>query len=339
MQFGENEFHIVRGDNAASQLGNCFGIPRDRMLIDNDDLACGPLAPYDNAATWQAARESFWWELPERSEIDDYDSAPGEFPARLETKKDRLASADTIYLWLGPLLSEILQLGFVLTVFDRLRINPARLRLVDLSPVRSSLGAEPPIGCLGSKHLEQIGPWRGLNDCLRSSYQDIWRAVTDPGPGDLIGIGGDSAYPALFGRAAKAYMARYPSTASGLGFWEQRTLDKCMDSRQKVAMVVVNVIDDSMGLADWPNHSWLFHRLKQVGDPGLRHPLVQIHGKGEQMRETEVNLTDAGRAVLAGEVNAIALNGIEDRIGGVTLTNENHWLFDGNTLIPAGTEG
>ncbi|MBE9553468.1 MAG: hypothetical protein IMF05_08395, partial [Proteobacteria bacterium] len=31
--------------------------------------------------------------------------------------------------------------------------------------------------------------------------------------------------------------------------------------------------------------------------------------------------------------DAIALNGIEDRIGGVTLTTENHWLFDGKTLV------
>lgn len=336
MQFGENEFHIVRSDTTAAELRECFGISRDRMLIDNDDLSYGPLAPYDNAATWQAARETFWRELPDKFDLDEYDNPPGGFPDWLEAEKDHLINADTVYLWLGPLLSEVLLLGSVLTIFDRLRIDPARLRLIDLSPVRTPLGAEPSVGGLSCEYLKQVGPWHGLDDCLRTAYKELWLAVTDPVPDRLIGIGAGSAYPDPIGNAAKAYMAHYPSTASGLGFWEQLALGKCKDRQLKVARIVGHVFGDSMDFADWPNDRWLFHRLKQMADPALPHPLVQMYGKGERMRRTEVDLTDAGRAVLAGEANAIALNGIEDRIGGVTLTNENHWLFDGNTLIPAG---
>lgn len=339
MQFGENDIHIVRSDTAAAVLRECLGISCDRMLIDNDNLPYGPLASYDSAEKWQAAREAFWLELPDRLDFDDYDNAPGKFPARLEAEKDRLTNADTIYLWLGPLLSEVLLQGFVLTIFDRLRIDPARLRLVDLSPVRSPLGAEPSIASLSCKYLEQIGPWRGLDDGLRTACMDVWQAVTDPVPDGLIGIGAGSVYPDPVRNAAKAYMARYPSTASGLGFWEHLALGKCKDRQQKVARVVAEVLGDSLDLADWPNDRWLFHRLKQMGDPALRHPLVQIHGKGERMRRTEVNLTDAGRAVLAGAENAIALNGIEDRIGGVSLTGGTLWLFDGDTLVPAGQPG
>ena len=343
MQFGENEFHIVRGDTAAAELRECFGISRDRMLVDQDDLAFGPLAPYESAATWQSARRAFWLNLPDLPDRDNYDKALGVFPAKLEAEQDRMANADTVYLWLGPLLSEVLLLGLALTILDRTRIDPARFRLVDLSPVRTPLGVEPSVGGLCCKYLEQIGPWRGLDDGLRAACRDIWLAVTDPAPDRLIGIGASSAYPDSVRIAAKAYMLRYPSTASGLGFWEKLALGKCTDSRRKVVKIVSAIFGDTQDLArdmpDFPNDRWLFHRLKQIGDPALRHPLVQIHGKGERMRRTEVILTDAGRAVLAGEADAIALNGIEDRIGGVTLTTENHWLFDGKTLVQGGTEG
>ena len=343
MQFGENAFHIVRSDGAAAELKDCFGLLRDRLLIDYDNLAHGPLVPHDNTATWQLAREAFWRELPDQFGFDEHYNFLGTFPARLEAERDRLADAETIYLWLGPLLSEVLLLGFILTVFNRLQIDPARIRLVDLSPVRTPIGVEPSIGSLSCKYLKQIGPWRGLNDGHQTAYRELWLAVAAPAPDRLVAIGGSSAYPEPIGTAAKAYMARYPSTASGLGFWEQRTLDKCKDSRQKVARIVGDIFGDTLELSrdkpDWPNDRWLFHRLKRMADPALPHPLVKLYGKGEKMRETEVNLTDAGRAVLAGEANAIALNGIEDRIGGVTLTKEKHWLFDGNTLIPGGTEG
>ena len=339
MQFGENEFHIVRSDGAAAELRECFGISRDRMLVDNDDLPYGPLAPYDTAAKWQAARQAFWRELPDKLDFDEYENPPGGFPARLEAEKDRLADADTVYLWLVPLLSEVLLLGFVLTIFDYLRIDPARLRLVDLSPFHTPLGVEPSVGGLSCKYLEQIGPWRNLDDSHRTAYRELWLAVAAPAPDRLVAIGTGSTYPDPIRNAAKVYMGRYPFTASGLGFWERFVLDKCTDRQLKVAMIVARVFDDSLGLSDWPNDRWLFHRLKQMGSSALPHPLVQIHGKGERMRRTEVNLTDTGRAVLAGEANAIALNGIDDRIGGVTLNNENYWLYDGKTLIQGGTEG
>jgi hypothetical protein len=342
MHFGENEFHIVRGDTAAAELIECFDISHDLMLVDNDDLAFGPLAPYNNAATWRAARQAYWLELPDRLNLDNYDNLPGGFPATLEGEKDRLTNADTVYLWLGPLLSEVLLLGFVLPIFDRLQIDPARLRLVDLSPVRTPIGIEPSIGGLCCRYLEQIGPWRSLDDGLRTAYKDIWLAVTDPAPDRLTGIGAGAAYPDPVRNAAKAYMAHYPSIASGLGSWEQLALAKCKGSRQKVARVVGKIFGDTLDLAkdmpDWPNDRWLFHRLKKMADSALPHPLVQIYGKGERMRRTEVSLTQAGRAVLAGEANAIALNGIEDRIGGVALSNQKHWLFDGETLVPASAE-
>jgi hypothetical protein len=342
VHFGENEFHIVRSDTAAAELRECFGISHDRMLVDNDDPAYGPLAPYVAAVVWRAARRSFWLELPDLPDLDSCDNAPGGFPAGLEAEKERLTASDTVYLWLGPLLSEVLLLGFALTIFERLQIDPARLRLVDLSPIRSPLGVEPSIGGLSGEYLEQIGPWRSLDDGLRTAYKDIWLAVTDPAPDRLIGIGAGATYPDPVRNAARAYMAHYPSIASGLGFWEQLALAKCKDSRQKVVRIVADIFGDTLDLAkempDWPNDSWLFHRLKQMADPALPHPLVQIYGKGERMRRTEVNLTDAGRAVLAGEANAIALNGIEDRIGGVALSNQKHWLFDGETLVPASAE-
>ena len=46
---------------------------------------------------------------------------------------------------------------------------------------------------------------------------------------------------------------------------------------------------------------------------------MEFSGDQKQMRASEVQLTDFGRAVLPGNANAVAENGIDDWIGGVHL--------------------
>jgi len=85
-----------------------------------------------------------------------------------------------------------------------------------------------------------------------------------------------------------------------------------------------------------PGPGYLFHRLKRMGDPVLPFPLIKLSGDRSDMRAVETWLTDAGLAVLNGDENAVALNGIDETIGGVTLSlsRGSLWLFDGETLVP-----
>ena len=65
-----------------------------------------------------------------------------------------------------------------------------------------------------------------------------------------------------------------------------------------------------------------------------RNPLLSAALPREEMpsgREP-VALTDAGRRVLAGEADHVALNGIDRWIGGVHLTPSNCWRWNGASL-------
>ncbi len=80
-------------------------------------------------------------------------------------------------------------------------------------------------------------------------------------------------------------------------------------------------------------------RLKRLGDRRLAHPLLALTGDLSAIRSTEAAITEMGRMVLAGEANRVALNGIDDWVGGVhpKARSGSHWLSDGETLIPGHT--
>jgi hypothetical protein len=61
--------------------------------------------------------------------------------------------------------------------------------------------------------------------------------------------------------------------------------------------------------------------MLKMASPQARRPLVEVAGDLNDMRSCSVQLTEDGFAVLSGASNAIALNGIDDWIGGVHLTN------------------
>jgi hypothetical protein len=65
----------------------------------------------------------------------------------------------------------------------------------------------------------------------------------------------------------------------------------------------------------------LFARLKLLGNLSLNEPLVSLKGNLAEMRETEVTVTETGKAVLNGGVNAVRLNGIDDWVGGIHLNS------------------
>ena len=87
--------------------------------------------------------------------------------------------------------------------------------------------------------------------------------------------------------------------------------------------------------ADWVGDDYLFARLRRLGAADLAHPLLSLNSSTALMRETTIELTDTGRAVLNGEVNAVHLNGIDDWIAGVHLDSRagRMWFHRDDTLI------
>lgn len=88
---------------------------------------------------------------------------------------------------------------------------------------------------------------------------------------------------------------------------------------------------------DWPGDVYLYSRLQRLGSPNSAHPLVSLNAPNRPMRETTVEITEAGRAVLNGEANAVTLNGIDDWVAGVHLDSkaDRVWFRRDGELVSA----
>lgn len=334
MQFGENAFHILLGEGMGGLVRTEFGVPASHLICDRDMLCCGPLAPLGDPEEWDRLRQAYWA------------AATAEGPEgpslwrQLVDLRDRLANADAIHLWLGPALAESLLAGFVLEAFDLLELDLDRLRLIDLEPVFEALGGRHPINGFHGDLLKLAGPWQPMDKPMEACYRQIWRAATAPTPELLIGFcGSDTPWPRALKEGMRAWLAWYPSMKSGLGFWDEMLLNYSGATPVTVAQTLGNSLRHSAGLLQAPGDGWLFHRLKRLADPDLAWPLLELTGNGETYRHTLTKLTDAGIDVLNGDDNAIVLNGIEDRIGGVKLglSGDQLWFYNGETLVPRKT--
>lgn len=332
MQFGDNAFHIVHGETLGGAVRTLFDISPSRILCNRDSLSCGPLAPLDDPEEWDRLRLSYWTTVV---------GAAPQGPTILQQLMDargRLEGAEAVYLWLGPALDESLLTGLLLEAFMRLELDTARLRLIDLEPVFDALGEPVRLGGFHSEMLRMIGAWRPMGKPAEACHRQVWRAATASTPELMIDFcRPDTPWPAPMKQALRAWMAWYPAVKSGLGFWDEMLLFNSASRPVTVAQTLGGCLRHAGALVD-PGDAWLFHRLRRMADPELAWPLLEVTGDGESYRHTLTQLTDAGIDVLNGDENAIVLNGLEDRIGGVRLSldEDRMWFHDGDRLVPRG---
>ena len=151
---------------------------------------------------------------------------------------------------------------------------------------------------------------------------DAWRAVTAPEPtgiaqllrGDRIG-----ALPHLDG-ALRRLLEEFPSPVNGLGRTERQVLEILAQSPLTTFdLFTANARrEERVFMGD----ATFFLRLDRM--LAARRPLIERHGA-----DAPLQITDNGRHVLDGAADDVALNGIDRWIGGVRLTPENVWRWDG----------
>ena len=123
----------------------------------------------------------------------------------------------------------------------------------------------------------------------------------------------------------------YPSNRDGLSRTERQAVEAVRDGASTIgeAFVASQDMEESIFMGDlgfWD----VIRRLSDGRVPLLSAtlpPADRLTGR------EPVSLTDAGRRVLAGQADHVALNGIDRWIGGVHLTETNCWRFDGASFI------
>lgn len=317
------------------------------MCIAEDDLSCGPLLSLEDPDQFRKLRRCFWQTKGRMVSNDWQDQDIPFIPLNtLDGSSDLLRSAERVYLWLGTTLREQLVLAWVVSLFKALGIGTGAIQLLELRSPKPSTNRS--IATLNGEKIRQTATWRQPAEEELACYESAWRAVSNPSPEELIAIcATTSQFPAPLDAALRALLARYPDKLIGLNYWDRLILGSCRTTRRKSSMVIGSAMYAGFqaGTPDWPDHEYLFARLTGFSDAAeqpVEHPMVNFFGDplstdGElRMRSTEATIAKTGRSVLAGEANHVALNGIDDWVGGVHLKahSGSPWLFDGQTLVP-----
>ena len=306
--------HITNGDHAIERL-KAAGIAGD-MLAWKDVLHEGPVPGRLGFAQLRETRARFiadrGWAGADvvRRELEERDALLDECGNRTE-----------VVLWFEHDLYDQLQLLQILHRFGTQGPDPRRLTLVCEAEY------------LGMMKSERV---RALYDLRREVNLEqvrlamsAWTAFTAPRAAAILELlEQDTSSLPFLAPALRRHLEEFPSNRNGLSRSEQQALeviDGGVDAIKSAFPAAHHQREDAIFLGDWV-FAWYIERLSNTAVP-----LIQYPGKGpitapreddERHRfwDSPVAITDAGRAVLAGSENHVALNGIDRWLGGVHLS-------------------
>jgi hypothetical protein len=346
--------HITNGDSAAGTLRSFLSDP---VLVTCDVLHDGPAPLVDGDA---------WYETRARFLTDGFGAKYDETRASLARFDRTLVEAaadDEIVLWFEHDLFDQLLLIRTLDLLVRLKadttyepdpasaatpgeippyvVSAFRRTGVSLICIGEFPGVERFVG-LGQLNAEQLASLYPARQPVEAGQfalaSEAWRVFRQDDPRELhalmVSLANGKTLPFLHGAIHRLF-EEYPSTTNGLS----RSADAVLRALES------GPLD---GIALFRATQWGEPR-PFMGDLGLfdivrrlataRVPLVSIEAGASalDLRDRTVRVTDAGREVLAGRLDAVALNGIDEWRGGVHLAGPDRspWRWDprGETLV------
>jgi hypothetical protein len=243
-------------------------------------------------------------------------------------------------LWFEADLYDQLQLIQILARLHELNVPPTRITLICIG---EHLGVAHFGGLseLTSEQLAQL-PTTAATTLTTQALEhatSAWAALRAREPSGLNRIAATASPELRFLAEAFDRLSReYPSTRDGLSLSERRILAAVAESatgaaRAGEAFVRTGAREARPFLGD----TWCFDRMASLAEAPT--PLLQAEPATSQVdRHSRLRLTEAGRQVLDGHADHVALNGVERWIGGVHLSGRDiRWRWDeGTESIVAG---
>ena len=331
--------HIVNGDSVAEKLKQ--GVVHGDILVWREIYSEGPVFPdLSNSSNRLIRAKNLEKTLGIRCD---------EFTAGCVSQEQRLAAFkehDEVVLWFEHDLFDQTMLSFLLNWFSKQSLNGVRLNLLCIGTFP---GIDPFLG-LGQLSVEQlktlVGTWRPVGQEELEIGKKAWEAYTSPDPHKIVKfLQEDTSALPFVQEAFKFHLSRFPSIYNGLGKVEQTTLAHLHNS---------------------PAYAWdLFHQtgLQEIwyGMGDLQYwgilkrmcqapyPLIQIEGASlasfdnndiSQFHNSRFSLTDIGRRILTGEGDWVAMNGVDQWLGGCHLQGHRiPWRWDGQRKTLVAVEG
>jgi hypothetical protein len=314
--------HLTNGDITVDLLRRA-GLAR-KALAWADVLHEGPVPAGLGDAELRRVRAEF---------IAGADGVDAAAVRRRFEERDRTLAANRDgehLLWFEADLYDQLQIAQILGALGDLEVAPGRVTLV-------CIGEYPGIAHFGGLGQLEPGQLPGLLDAATSLTAEAldlgaaaWAALRAADPGGLGAIAASRSPELRFlGEAFDRLSREYPSTRDGLSLTERRILAATPEDGTSAGAVFARLGEREARpyLAD------LFY-FRIVGRLArARVPLLRLDPPGGEVTAgTGLRPTAAGRRVLLGEADHVALNGIDRWIGGVHLQGEvARWRWDEGT--------
>jgi hypothetical protein len=214
-QFSAKDLHMVPGLSPGGILCQ-LGISWGSMCVAEDDLSGGPLMSLENPDDFRKLRWQYWGKEEDADTSERPHLRTPFIPMdKLHTARDRVRSAERIFLWLGTTLQEQLLFAWLVTVFKVLGIGTGSIRLLDLKSPRPEFDRS--IRTLNCENMRKMARWRRPAEGELASYETAWHAVSSPSPENLLAFcTPDTQHPAALKEALRAIVARYPDKDTGL---------------------------------------------------------------------------------------------------------------------------
>jgi hypothetical protein len=312
--------HITNGDCVARPLRS---VVTGRVILACDVLHEGPAPAGVEGAAWRELRARFL----ARDDAEGYREILHDMTAADEAVAEAVEHEEEVVLW------------FEHDLFDQLNLIRTLAVIHESSRTAVTLiGHHTFLGPLNRDELGALYPTR--RRVTAGDYETArhaWSAFRSADPMNLVRCIGElrgngrvwtgALKPQTLADALDRFLAEYPSTLNGLPRSEDAALRALMHGplTGRELFPRSQAAEASAFLGDLP----LFDMLLDLSRASV--PLVALDGASttESVLNVPVALTDAGHAVLAGDADAVHLNGIDRWRGGVHLAgHEVPWRWD-----------
>jgi DNA-binding transcriptional MerR regulator len=321
--------HVTNGDSAGNTLRRtALG---GAVLPWQDVLNEGPLPPLP-PGEFRLLRARFlsgcgWGDpRPISDELERRDRLLGQ----------AVADRRQVVLWFEHDLYDQLQLLQVLALVGAAGPHPGRVELVNVG----AFEGRPDFHGLGELSPGELESLWDLRRPVTGELVELgrlgWDAVRAPRPTAVEAfLARDTAALPFLDAALRRLLEQLPDTDAGLSRSERQPLEALAAGPRTVAELFVQ--SQRREEAPFDGDAWFFKRLAELGRGA--HPLVRLAGGGavedppplgdaRSFARATLELTDAGRAVLAGTADRVALLGIDRWVGGTHLRPGRLWRWD-----------
>ncbi len=314
--------HVLNGD-ATREVMERSGIP-GTYTVWADVLHEGPVPAGVDDEEFRRVRHGFL------TAYDDFISAD-EGAAMQRGWDERLAlfhEYDEVVLWFEHDLFDQLILIRHLDWFARRDMGRTVLSLICIGEFPGVQG----FAGLGQLSPDQLASLVGSRQRVTIRQTELaraaWRAFTssDPTSIERVLARDTSSLPFLAG-ALTRFLEEYPAVGSGLGRTERQIIDGLVRGITKPLDLFLELqrLEERIFMGD----ATFWTRLEMLAQ-GPR-PLIRLPGRpiDQSFPKGEIELTDDGRRVAAGELDWVAIRGIDRWFGGVHLVGDRaRWRWD-----------